>query len=112
MEKDLWTYDEGLEQRDDLKGFDVEALDGEIGHVDDATYEVGNSCIVVDTGPWIFGKKVMIPASALVRIDLPNEKVFLRYTKEQIKNSPELSDVDMPGIEARERLHPYYAGLR
>jgi hypothetical protein len=46
----------------DLTGFDVEAADGSIGKVDEATQEVGESYLVVDTGVWIFGKKVLLPA--------------------------------------------------
>ena len=43
-------------------GFGVEAIDGSIGKVDEATYDTDSSSIVVDTGPWIFGRKVMLPA--------------------------------------------------
>ena len=46
-------------------GYAVEARDGGIGKVDEATYDVGGGCIVVDTGPWIFGKKVMLPAGVI-----------------------------------------------
>ncbi|MBD0291736.1 MAG: PRC-barrel domain containing protein, partial [Thermoleophilia bacterium] len=46
----------------DVVGFSVEATDGGIGKVDEATYDVGQSYLVVDTGPWIFGKKVLLPA--------------------------------------------------
>ena len=62
---DIWTYrEQGASVADvgrpmDLAGYSVEALDGGIGKVDDATYDVGSSYIVVDTGPWIFGKKVL-----------------------------------------------------
>ena len=66
---DLWTYtDTSISQRN-LAGFSVEALDGGIGKVDDATYDVGRSFIVVDTGPWIFGKKVMLPAGVVRDVD-------------------------------------------
>jgi hypothetical protein len=34
----------------DLNGFNVEASDGKIGKVDEATHEAGGSFIVVDTG--------------------------------------------------------------
>jgi hypothetical protein len=34
----------------DLVGFDVEATDGNIGKIDEATYDVGGSYVVVDTG--------------------------------------------------------------
>ena len=33
----------------DITGFEVEALDGGIGKVDEATYEVGSSYLVIDT---------------------------------------------------------------
>jgi hypothetical protein len=109
MDIDLWTYNEDLKTVTDLDGFEVAALDGDIGKVDDATYDVGSSSIVVDTGPWIFGKKVLIPASALVRADLDSRKVFLRLTKDQIKDSPELSDAMTD--EDRDRVGSHYGPI-
>ena len=109
MDMELWTYNEDLKQITDLNGFDVVALDGDIGEVDDATYDVGSSYIVVDTGPWIFGKKVLIAASALVRADLDERKVYLRLTKDQIKASPELSD-SMTDAD-RDRVGTYYESV-
>ena len=46
-------------------GYDVEAIDGSIGKIDGATLETDSGHIVVDTGPWIFGKKVMLPVGVL-----------------------------------------------
>jgi hypothetical protein len=90
----IWMYrDTTLTQRN-LGGLEVEALDGSIGKVDEATNDVGGSFIVVDTGPWIFGKKVMLPAGVVSRVDLDTETVFVNRTKEQIKNAPEY-DEDM-----------------
>ena len=62
---DIWTYREsgalGVDggRGVDVTGYSVEAVDGGIGKVDEATYDVGSSYLVVDTGPWIFGKKVL-----------------------------------------------------
>ena len=60
---DPWSYREksGMTAQGgvNLVGHNVEATDGGIGKVDEATNEVGSSYIVVDTGPWIFGKKVL-----------------------------------------------------
>lgn len=81
----------------DVTGFDVEATDGHIGKVDEATYEESASCLVVDTGFWIFGKKRMIPARAVQRVDAENKKLYVNMTKDQIKAAP---DYD----EARHRL--------
>ena len=86
---DVWTFStEHVTEPIDVEGFDVEATDGSIGKIDEATYDVGSACIVVDTGPWIFGRKVVIPAGAIETIDLENEKVVVRLTKDQIKDSP------------------------
>jgi hypothetical protein len=83
---DVWTYREGLFASDvaprTVVGYGVEAQDGSIGKVDDATYEVGASHLVVDTGPWIFGKKVMLPAGVIRDVDHDDEKVFVDRTKE------------------------------
>jgi hypothetical protein len=109
METELWTYRGDLEEVTNLEGFEVAALDGDIGKIDDATYDVGSSYIVVDTGPWIFGKKVLIPAATVVRVDLDSRKVFLMLTKDQIKDSPELGDV-MTDAD-RDQVGTYYSSL-
>jgi hypothetical protein len=59
----LWTYREGImpSQQGDLVGFHVEARDGSIGKIDETTNETGRNYLVVDTGPWILGRKVIIP---------------------------------------------------
>jgi hypothetical protein len=108
MQTDLWTYEIVLPDTTDLEGFDVEATDGSIGKVDEATFDVGSSYIVVDTGPWIFGKKVLLPASAITRVDLDARDVYVRLTKDQIKNSPEFDEATYRSPEYRNRLGSYY----
>ena len=76
-------------QLPDVTGYEVEATDGHIGKVDEATAEAGSSCLVVDTGFWIFGKKRMIPAGVVQRIDPDDKKVYVGMTKDQIKNAPD-----------------------
>jgi hypothetical protein len=110
MNDDLWNFGDDLERSSDLEGFGVAALDGDIGKIDDATYDVGASFIVVDTGPWIFGRKVLIPAKAIVRVDIPNEKVFLRLKKQQIEDAPELPDVQGSDRD-RELIGAYYGPI-
>jgi hypothetical protein len=73
----------------DVTGYDVEASDGHIGKIDEATYEESSSCLIVDTGFWIFGKKRMIPAGVVQGVDAEAKKVFVDMTKEQIKNAPD-----------------------
>ena len=113
MQTDVWTYRESSTLGADLStaditGFEVEAIDGSIGKVDDATFDVGSSYIVVDTGPWIFGKKVMLPAGVVQRIDEADEKIFVNRTKDEIKNSPEFDDSMISDDTYRGRLGSYY----
>ncbi len=75
-----------------MTGFEVEATDGSIGKVDEATYDTGRSYLVVDTGPWIFGKKVMLPAGIVHRIDEEEQKVFVDRTKDEIRQAPEYDE--------------------
>jgi len=108
MSSDMWTYtDTSISQRN-LSGFSVEAIDGSIGKVDDATNDTGQSYIVVDTGPWIFGKKVMLPAGVLRDVDLDAETVFVNRTKDQIKNAPEYDDDKYNDQKYRDDLGGYY----
>ena len=88
---DTWNYREeaGYEPEVDLIGFSVEALDGSIGKIDQATAETSMNYLVIDTGPWIFGQKVLLtlPASLPV-LTYDNESVAVNRTKEEIKNAP------------------------
>src|SRR5436305_12424833 len=89
---DIWTYRNQTFSQRNLSGMSVEAVDGSIGKVDEASNDVGGSFIVVDTGPWIFGKKVMLPAGVIKNVDLDAETVFVNRTKDQIKNAPEFDE--------------------
>jgi hypothetical protein len=111
VQTDIWTYRQNLTDMSvDLVGFDVEARDGSIGKVDEATHDTGRARIVVDTGPWIFGRKVVVPAGTIERIDTTDRILFIGLTKDQIKNSPEF-DPDLFDDEYRSTLGTYYGRL-
>jgi hypothetical protein len=91
MTDNIWRYGEnaGYQAGGDLIGYKVEATDGHIGKIDKHSDEVDSAYLVVDTGPWILGKHVLLPAGTVERIDAEEQKVYVARTKEQIKNSPE-----------------------
>ena len=105
---EIWAYQDQTITGLDLRGYSVEATDGSIGKVDEATNEIGSSYIVVDTGPWIFGKKVMIPAGVVDRVDYDTETVFVDRTKDEIKNAPEYDETTSDDPAYREQLGTYY----
>jgi hypothetical protein len=109
---DPWNYSEssGMTAGSgvSLVGYHVEAVDGGIGKIDEATDTVGESYVVVDTGPWIFGKKVMLPAGTISRVDSTDNKVYVNQTKDQIKGAPEFDKDTYTGSEYRNQLGDYY----
>jgi hypothetical protein len=105
---EIWTLNVSTTPTVDLTGFKVEALDGSIGKVDEATYEAGGSFIVVDTGPWIFGKKVMLPAGVIRDLDLDTETVFVNRTQDQIKSAPEFDEQRYREKDYQKKLGSYY----
>lgn len=104
----LWVYSQTTWTQRDLFGFSVEALDGSIGKIDEASNDVGAGYIVVDTGPWIFGKKVMLPAGVIRDVDLDTETVFVDRTRDQIKNAPEFDENTYRDDAYRSDLGAYY----
>jgi hypothetical protein len=104
----IWEYRDPSYASDELIGYHVEALDGGIGKIDEASDDVGASFVVVDTGPWIFGKKVVLPAGVVSRVDVVGEKVFVNRTKEQIKDSPEYDPDTYRDESYRGQLGAYY----
>jgi hypothetical protein len=103
----VWAY--RVPTTVDLKGYEVEAPDGSIGVVDESTGQVGENYLVVDTGPWIFGKRVLLPAGIVDRIDTVDQKVFVDRSRDEIRNAPEY-DPDQGAIEPyRRQVGSYYA---
>ena len=92
----VWSYRDtlarDLESTNEMVGFDVEATDGSIGKIDELSTETSRHYLVVDTGFWIFGKKRLVPAGLVTRVDLNDRKVHIAMTKDQIKSAPDFDD--------------------
>lgn len=115
MTDNMWGYpaESGHQTGTDLTGFKVEASDGSIGKVDKHSEDVGAAYIVVDTGVWIFGKTVLLPAGVISSIDVAGRTIHVGRTKEEIKNSPEFDKdkhVGDPGYH--EQVGGYYGDHR
>ena len=107
---DAWNYREDAEVGDGagVVGYRVETVDGHIGKIDEASTLVGDSYLVVDTGPWIFGKKVLMPAGTVSNVDKAEKRVYVDRTKRQIKDAPEFDPDTYNTPEYREKLSGYY----
>jgi Protein of unknown function (DUF2795) len=109
---EIWTYRGSVRTGVELTGYDVEARDGEIGTVDEATNEVGASYIVVDTGPWIFGRQVLLPAGVIERIDTHERRIVVGRTREEIRRAPEYDPEVAVTTGYRQQVGSYYAARR
>jgi hypothetical protein len=113
---DIWAFEVELEPTladVDLAGFKVEGRDGKIGKVDEDTREAGGNFLIVDSGPPILGKKVILPAGVVERIDPDSETVFVGLTKDEIKNAPEYEEETGHRDQGfRQRLAEYYERLK
>ena len=100
-----------LRSAKELKGYTIQALDGEIGKANEFYFDDMNWVIrylVVDTGTWLPGKKVLISPVSLDRPDW-NSSVFpVRLIKDQVKNSPGIEENKPVSRQHEEKLVIYY----
>lgn len=94
-----------------ITGFKIQAMDGEIGKVDDFFFDDQTWTIrymVADTGNWLIENLVLISPACLQKPDW-GEKLFpVSLTKEQVENSPSIL-TDQPISRQHEiELHHYY----
>ncbi|MCM2389794.1 PRC-barrel domain-containing protein [Streptomyces albipurpureus] len=115
MTDNMWGYPaaSGHQAGSDLTGFKVEATDGQIGKVDKHSEDVGSAYIVVDTGMWIFGKHVLLPAGTISRIDPAEQRLYVDRTKDEIKASPEFDkDKHVGDTGYHQQVGTYYGSPR
>ncbi|RFC75105.1 PRC-barrel domain containing protein [Streptomyces sp. AcE210] len=88
----VWAYPAGIgyqgQEQAALTGFTLAASDGIVGQVERQVDESGMQHLVVDTGVWVFGKSVLIPAGVVVAIDTGAQTVTVTPTREEIKAAP------------------------
>lgn len=94
-----------------LRGFSIGATDGDLGHVDDMYFDDRHWAIrylVIDTGGWLGGRKVLLSPSAVTAVDWGNGTVRVNLTRKQVEDSPDV-DTDQPVSRQHEtQLHDYY----
>lgn len=81
-----------------LQGSNIEAVDGPIGEIKDLLFDDANwtvRYVVVDTGAWLPGRKVLLPPATLKEPDWVARKVPATLTRDQVRNSPDI-DTDQP----------------
>jgi hypothetical protein len=95
-----------------LKGYTIRATDGELGTVeqlyfDDETWAV--RYLVVDTGGWLAGRRVLISAISVIHADWLDRRFDVALTKQQVENSPDI-DTHLPVSRQHEAAYLGYYG--
>lgn len=102
----------------DLRGFAIHATDGLIGAVDDLYFDDEDWAIrylVVETGGWLYGRRVLITPAALGHPDWPGKALPVTLTRAQVEGSPDI-DTRKPVSRQQEAAYlayygyPYYWG--
>ena len=94
-----------------LKGFDIQATDGSLGTVsdflfDDSTWKV--RWLVVDTGKWLTGRKVLVHPSAVGHADYGSQELTVALTRTQVTDSPDIAQDRPVSQQMQNDLYSYY----
>jgi hypothetical protein len=89
------SIDRHLRSTNEVSGYYIQAVDGEIGHVEDFLVDEETWSIrymVVDTRNWWAGKKVLVSPQWIDSISWKESKVHVDLSRETIKDGPEYDD--------------------
>jgi hypothetical protein len=96
----------------ELHDYAIGAIDGNIGHIkdlflDDEAWVV--RYLVIETGGWLSGRKVLVSPMAIDNPDWANRRLLVSITKEQVQNSPDF-DSEKPVTRQHEMDYSGYYG--
>ncbi len=104
-------WDPHLRSSNEVGAYNIQATDGEIGHIedfiiDDETWAI--RYLIIDTKNWWPGKKVLVSPQWIRNVSWSEEKVFVNLTREIIKQSPDFTDESLITREYETKLHRHY----
>ncbi len=103
--------DSHLRSTEGVTGYNIEAADGEIGHldgfvVDDEAWAI--RYIEVATRNWWPGKKVLVSPGWIERVSWADSKVYVGLSREAIQGAPEYGEPMPITREYENRLYLHY----
>jgi len=100
-----------LIEASDMKGFAITATDGSIGSVVDFLFDDESwtlRWIVVETGNWLSGRKVLLPDSVLGHPNIDARSFPVRLTMAKVKDSPPIATHQPVSRQHEEHMYSYY----
>lgn len=102
--------DPHLRSAREVLGYDLQARDGEIGHVDDFLLDEETwalQYLIIDTRDWLPGRRVLIAPHWVEGIVWEESRIHVDLARETIRNSPEYDPHEFDR-EYEEALYDYY----
>ena len=100
-----------LRNASEINGYAIAASDGRLGTVSDFLFDDASWMVrwlVVDTGDWLSGRKVLLPPLVLGHPDPKEEQFPVRLTKQQVKDSPEIETEWPVSRQMEANVYDYY----
>lgn len=97
-----------LRSTNEVSSYDIQAEDGEIGHIEDFIIDDEMWAIrylVIDTRNWWLGQKVLVSSKWIKRISWNKSEVIVNLLREAIRKSPEYTDETLLTQDYEARLH-------
>jgi sporulation protein YlmC with PRC-barrel domain len=113
-ESDQPSGDPHLRSSEELIDYHVEAINGEIGHledlfIDDEVWTV--NYVTVNTRNWLAGKRVLVKSQSIQSVSWDDKKIFINLPRDTIRNAPEYDRSKQIDADFEEQVYQYYKQL-
>lgn len=95
-----------------LKGYDIQASDGQIGEIEEYYFDDGAWYIrylVVDVGNWLKHQRVLLAPEAVSAVDLNDGNIAVALSKDEVSNSPDALQENTVSRQMEIALHRHYS---
>lgn len=100
-----------LRSSSSITGYAIVTSDGHLGTVSDFLFDDRNWLVrwlIVETGSWLSGRKVLLPAFALGHLDQDRREFAVRLTMQQVKDSPNINTERPVSRQIETGIYDYY----
>ena len=95
----------------DIEGLSLHATDGDIGHMEDFYFDDHNWTVrylVVNTGNWLLGRRVLISPVVVGDIKINEKKVYVSLSRKKIEESPDIDTNQTVSRLMEQEFYNYY----
>lgn len=103
--------DDHLRSANEVRGYRVNATDGEIGHIEDLVVDDRDWAVrylIVDTRNWWPGKKTLVSPAWTQSVSWAQGEIHFKVTRQVIRDSPAYDALKPINREYEARLHNHY----